>query len=75
MKVVEIAYVQVLGSVEDERTFNTLSFIKNRLRNSLTVNLETCVAMYAQKFYSLEKFLYGAVFVKWQLVKNQVLDN
>jgi hypothetical protein len=75
MKVAEIACVQVLDFVEFERTFNTLSFIKNRLRNSLTVNLKTCVAMYAQKFYSLEIFPYGAIFAKWQLVKNRVLDN
>jgi hypothetical protein len=40
LKVAEIACVQVLGSVEDERTFSTLSFIKNRLRNRLIVNLE-----------------------------------
>jgi hypothetical protein len=53
MKVVEIAYVQVLGSLEDERTFSTLSFNKNRLYNSPTMNLETCIAMYANKFYSL----------------------
>jgi hypothetical protein len=48
MKVAEIAYIQVFNSVEDERTFNTLSFIKNRLRNCLTVNLKTCVVIYAQ---------------------------
>jgi hypothetical protein len=30
-KLAEIALVEVLGSVEDERTFNNLSFMKNKL--------------------------------------------
>jgi len=30
-KLVEIAMVEVLGFVEDERTFNNLSFMKNKL--------------------------------------------
>jgi len=30
-KSVEIAMVEVLGPVEDERTFNNLSFMKNKL--------------------------------------------
>jgi hypothetical protein len=33
MKVVEFAHVQVLGSVEDERTFSPLLFLKSKLRN------------------------------------------
>ena len=36
MKVVEIAHIQVLGSVENERTFSSLSFLKSKLRNQLT---------------------------------------
>ena len=34
-KLVEIAIVQVLGSVEDERTFSSLSFLKDKTRNRL----------------------------------------
>jgi len=30
-KLVDIAMVQVLGFVEDERTFNNLSFMKSKL--------------------------------------------
>lgn len=34
-KVAKIVVVQVMGSVEDERTFATLSFMKTCLRNKL----------------------------------------
>ena len=75
MKVVEIACVQILSSTEDEQTFSTFSFIKNRLWNCFTINLKTFVAMYAQKFNSIESFLFEVAFLKWQLVKYHVLDN
>jgi hypothetical protein len=34
----------VLGSVQDERTFSTVTFAKNKLRNRLTTNLGLVVA-------------------------------
>jgi len=46
-KLVEIAMVQVLGFVEDERTFSNLTFMKNRLRNRLTTHLDVCVCMFS----------------------------
>jgi hypothetical protein len=33
LKVVEIVMVQVLGSMEDERTFKNLAFMKSKLHN------------------------------------------
>ncbi len=39
--------VQVLGLVEDECTFSTLSFTKNKLRNQLVEHLPTIVGMYS----------------------------
>jgi hypothetical protein len=44
----EIAGVQVLGSVEDEHTFSTLSFIISKLRNKLCEHLPTIVGMFSQ---------------------------
>jgi hypothetical protein len=35
LKLAEVAIVLVLGSVEDEYTFSTLSFMKDKLRNRL----------------------------------------
>ena len=33
LKLAELATVQILGSVEDERTFSNLTFMKSKLRN------------------------------------------
>jgi len=45
-KLAQVAIVQVLGSVEDERCFSSLAFLKNKLRNSLDMHLECGVEMY-----------------------------
>jgi hypothetical protein len=42
MKVTKITTVQVLGSVKNKCTFNTLNFMKNSLRNRLGTHLDTC---------------------------------
>ena len=55
IKVAELAVVMVLGSVQDEKTFSTLTFIKNKLWNRLTTHLELKVGMKMQNFYTLEK--------------------
>ena len=39
LKVAEIVVAMVLGFVQDERTFSTVSFMKSRLRNRLTTHL------------------------------------
>ena len=65
LKVVELAVVAVLGSVEDERTFSTFSFMKNKLRNRLSAYLPV-VGMHGQQFYTIEDFLYDAAYDQWQ---------
>jgi hypothetical protein len=40
--------MQVLGSMEVERIFSTLFFMKNKLWNCLANHLETIVEMYFQ---------------------------
>jgi hypothetical protein len=52
-KVVKISMVQFLGSVEDERCFNSFTFCKSELRNRLKTNLGLVVRMFSQKFYIL----------------------
>ena len=66
LKIVELAVVTVLGSVEDERTFSTLSFMKNRLRNRLSTHLPLVVGMHAQEFYSLSDFPYDSAYNEWK---------
>lgn len=49
-KSVEIDAIQVLGSVEDEHTFSTLSFMKSKLQNKLWEHLPTIMGMFSQPF-------------------------
>jgi hypothetical protein len=55
-KVAEIVAVQVLGSVEDKRTFSIVSFSKNQLRNCFSEHLNTIVGVFSQNFYTMENF-------------------
>lgn len=48
VKLVEIAIVMVFGNVEDECTFSIMTFMKWKLYNQLTTNLDLVVCMYAQ---------------------------
>jgi hypothetical protein len=52
----KIAIVQVLGLVECEQTFSTLSFMKSKLRNHLNEHLNIVVRMYLN-FFQFEYFL------------------
>jgi hypothetical protein len=62
----EIAIVLVLGSVEDERTFSTLSFMKDRVRNRLETHLPMVVTMHSQSFYDIDSFPYGLAYSEWK---------
>ncbi len=66
--------VQVLGLVEDECTFLTLSFTKNKLQNQLVEHLPKIVGMYFQTFYSLENFPYDKVFDAWWVAKKHKVE-
>ena len=66
LKIAELAVVTVLGSVEDERTFSTLSFMKNKLRNRLSTHLPLVVGMHAQDFFGLSDFPYDAAYEEWR---------
>jgi hypothetical protein len=44
------------NNVEDERCFNTLSFMKNKIWKRLTTHLEFCVWFYSQDFFSFHIF-------------------
>jgi hypothetical protein len=61
-KLAEIAVTYILGSVEDERYFSSVGFLKNKLRNPLDNNLEVVVGMFSQCVFTLEKFPYDTCF-------------
>jgi hypothetical protein len=56
VKLAEIAAVTVLGSVEDERTFSTLNYVKSKVRNNLQEHLDLVVRMFGQDFFELKSF-------------------
>jgi hypothetical protein len=66
IKLAQIAMVHVLGSVEDERCFLSLKFVKDRLRNRLsTDHLGLVIGMHAQRVFTLESFPYDTCFQTW----------
>jgi hypothetical protein len=56
VKIAEVAVVTILGSVEDERTFSTLNYMKSKVRNNLDDHLDLVVRMYGQSFFDLKTF-------------------
>lgn len=67
LKLAKIAMVHVLGSVEDERTFSALNFLKDKLRNRLDQHLGVVVGMHCQSVYTLKNFPYDDCFKQWVL--------
>jgi hypothetical protein len=56
VKLAKLVIVQVIGSVEDEKTFSTLSFMKSMLWNRLVGHLYIAIRMFIQDFYTKETF-------------------
>jgi hypothetical protein len=50
IKLAEIAMIHVLGSVEDERTFSSLNFLKDRLWNRLDMHSRSLLACMVNKY-------------------------
>jgi hypothetical protein len=61
--------VTILGSVEDERTFSTLNYMKSKVRNNLQEHLDLVVRMYGQNFYDLKSYPIHDAISKWKEVK------
>ncbi len=71
MKLVELAIVQIIGNVEDEICFSTLTFMKSKLCNRFIIHLPIVVHMFAQQFYTLEKFSYVECIEQWRVACHQ----
>jgi hypothetical protein len=68
LKLAQIGMVHVLGSVEDECVFSSLTFLKDKLRNRLSADhLGIVIGMHAQNVYTLENFPYDTCFQSWVL--------
>jgi ABC-type tungstate transport system substrate-binding protein len=49
--------VQILGFVKDKHCFSTLSFMKTKFKNQLTLHLDVVIQMFVQNFETFEIFL------------------
>ena len=49
-KLADLCQTMILGSVEDERMFSALTFLKSKLRNKLNKNLDTFLRLYVTKY-------------------------
>ena len=66
MKFAQITLIHVLGSVEDERAFSSLTFLKDKLQNRLDGDhLGLVVEMHNQSVYTLTSFPYEKCFKQW----------
>ncbi len=63
MKVAKLVMVQIMGFVENTRTFLTLTFMKTRLWKRLYEHLDLVVCMFAQMIYNVNSFPYNDVII------------
>ncbi|PNH11804.1 hypothetical protein TSOC_001293 [Tetrabaena socialis] len=66
VKLAELVFVMVPGSVEDERRFSALAFIKSKVRNRLTDHLGVCMRMFSQEFFTAHTFPYNEALDAWR---------
>ncbi|KAH7442179.1 hypothetical protein KP509_03G075300, partial [Ceratopteris richardii] len=64
-KVAKLCLTMILGSVEDERLWNSLTFIRNAMRNRLNKNLDTCLRLFVSKS-DLETFPFEEAYAIWK---------
>jgi hypothetical protein len=71
-KLAKIAVVTVIGSVEDERTFSTLSWMKSKTRNRLNQHLDCTLRLYSQPWWrTVNVFPYKAAIDHWEAEKER----
>jgi hypothetical protein len=61
--------VHVVGSIEDKCCFNSVFFLKNKVRNHLNIHLQMVVAMYAHKLFTFDTFSYDVAYDMWSDVQ------
>ncbi|KAH7287328.1 hypothetical protein KP509_32G050200 [Ceratopteris richardii] len=64
-KVGNLCFTMILGSVEDECLWSSLTFIRNATRNRLNKNLDTCIRLFVSKS-DLETFPFKEVYAIWK---------
>lgn len=63
-KLADLCQTMILGSVEDERVFSALEFLKSKIRNKLDINVETCLRLFVTQ-YNVRDFPYDRALAIW----------
>ena len=72
VKVAELVMVMVPGSVEDERMFSTLKYIRNPQRNRLQAQHLTCCARgFKSSAFGVESLPYPEAILEWISAKKR----
>jgi hypothetical protein len=58
-----MAIIQVISSVENERTFSTLTVVKSKLWNQLFGHLDIVIRMFIQDFFIKDNFSFQVAIV------------
>ncbi|KAH7433371.1 hypothetical protein KP509_07G066000 [Ceratopteris richardii] len=64
-KVANLCLTMILGSIEDEHLWSSLTFIRNATRNRLDKNLDRCLRLFIYKSV-LENFLFEEAYAIWK---------
>ena len=64
-KLTNLCLTMILGSMEDERVFSTLGFLKSKVGNKLDKNLDNCLRLYNSR-YEVEIFPYDRAINIWR---------
>ena len=71
-RLAELALVIVPGSVEDERVFSAMNFIKSALRNRLVnPNLTNAMRIFTSQAYAVATFPYKEALQIWKEAKQR----
>jgi hypothetical protein len=62
-KLIELSMAMVLGSVENERCFSNLSFVKSKLKNKFTTHSDLLMQMYVHKYFTLQTSPFDATII------------
>jgi len=65
IKIVELAMVQIMGLLKEERMFSTFMFMKTKLQNWFCECLDLVVCIFAQLFYIVNIFFHDDVITTW----------
>lgn len=60
----------ILGSMEDERVFSALGFLKSKVRSKLYKNLETCLRLFVTQ-YNVRDFPYDRLMAIWNSMRER----